>query len=680
MMVLVMLWSETTGKGCALMLNATVGRYHIIRELGRGGMGIVYLGQDPVLERPVAIKILSRELVANADARDRFIREAQSSARLNHPGIVGIYDISEQEGIYYLVFEYVPGLTLDQHLGKRGILPLADTLKIIAPICQAIAYAHHYGIVHRDIKPANIIISEDGKVKVADFGVAAVESATTITQPGEIIGTLYYMSPEQASGGKLDRRSDIYSLGVVLYEMLTGQRPFRGESPAALIQQHLTMEPPPLTLLNLHIPRSIELAVLKALQKSPSDRYQTAQEFLDDLTVEEISRDLYATSVSPAQAASHNLLGNSYFKLGKLDLAIIEWEKATSLDPYNALIHNNLGTAYDGMGTLDKALTEYEKAAMLNPSNYISHYNLGSAYYRAGEIERSVEEYRKVTVINVKFAPAFYNLGNGLYKLGKTDEAIDEWHKALIINPQFPEVLYNLGNALFRKRKKNEAYDYWTRTVEQDPHFAIALYNMGVFERERGNGDIALELWNRCLEVNPEFAECHYNIGRMCYDQGDTERAIASWERAVQARYGFWVAHYGLGNAHYRVQNIDEAISHWKKAVEFKDDHWQSHWNLANALFYDRGHLDQAIIEWQKVVEINPQHWQSHYNLGEAYLSGGRLEHAVLEWDKVIFIKPDLWIIYHNLGCILYQRGKVQQAVAYWTRAIALMLFTWEKQ
>ncbi len=468
------------------MVSATIGRYHIIEELGRGGMGVVYKGHDPLLNRSVAIKILSQQLVGNPECKDRFIREAQAAARLNHPNITAIYDINEHEGIYFLVFEFIQGVSLDKYMKEHGHLSVEEALQIFIPAARALDYAHQHGIVHRDVKPGNIMVTDNGDVKVGDFGIAWVEASQTLTQPGQVIGSCFYFSPEQARGEKVDRRADIYSLGILLYEMMAGRVPFIADNLPAVIQLHLTKEPEPPTTYNMAIPRNVEQAILRCLKKDPAERYQTVTDLIKDLQIEGAGEEPSNVSkISPSEAALHNILGNNYYKQGKLDLAVMEWNKATGLDPYNALTHNNLGTALDGMGRLRDAITEYGKAVDLNPNNFVAHYNLGSAHYRNGEIEESIEEYRTVTVLNPKFAPAYYNLGNGYFRLGKLDSAIEEWQKALILNPQFAEVLYNLGNAYYRKGRKEEAKDYWNKALELDPQFAIALYNIGSMHMEK---------------------------------------------------------------------------------------------------------------------------------------------------------------------------------------------------
>ncbi len=235
------------------MVSATIGRYHIIEELGRGGMGVVYHGHDPLLNRPVAIKILSQQLVQNPEAKERFIREAQAAARLNHPNITAIFDINEHEGIYYLVFEFITGSSLDKILKAQQGKPMSvvDALNIFVPMSQALNYAHEHGIIHRDVKPGNVMYTENKEVKVGDFGIAFVEMSQTLTQPGQIVGSVFYFSPEQARGEKVDRRADIYSLGIVLYEMVTGRVPFMADNLPAVIQAHLTRNrstPPSITV------------------------------------------------------------------------------------------------------------------------------------------------------------------------------------------------------------------------------------------------------------------------------------------------------------------------------------------------------------------------------------------------------------------------------------------------
>ncbi|KOO40694.1 Stk1 family PASTA domain-containing Ser/Thr kinase [Priestia koreensis] len=258
-------------------------RYKIVKVIGGGGMANVYLARDIILERDVAIKVLRLDFSNDESFIKRFHREAQSATSIAHPNIVSIYDVGEQEDIYYIVMEYVPGQTLKQYIQREAPVPIDTALNIMAQITEAINHAHEFSIVHRDIKPQNILIDDHGTAKVADFGIALALSSTTITQTSSVLGSVHYLSPEQARGGMANKRSDIYSLGIVLFELLTGRVPFSGESAVAIALKHLQTETPSPKRWNPSIPQSVENIVLKATAKDPFYRYETAAEMLEDL-------------------------------------------------------------------------------------------------------------------------------------------------------------------------------------------------------------------------------------------------------------------------------------------------------------------------------------------------------------------------------------------------------------
>jgi serine/threonine protein kinase len=273
--------------------GTSIGRYRIVSSLGSGGMGEVFLAQDSRLDRNVALKILPRELADDPDRMSRFVREAKSASALNHPNILTIHEIGEGDGYHYLATELVVGATLRARVA-RGPLPLGDCVEIGAQVAAALVAAHDAGIVHRDIKPENVMIRTDGLVKVLDFGLAKWRSAEALdrhgetldppdTRPGVILGTVAYMSPEQSRGKAVDGRTDLWSLGVVLYELMTGRQPFEGESSIDVLANILHREPPPLTLRREDAPHELVAIVGKALAKTLAERYSTAQELLSDL-------------------------------------------------------------------------------------------------------------------------------------------------------------------------------------------------------------------------------------------------------------------------------------------------------------------------------------------------------------------------------------------------------------
>ena len=262
----------------------SLGKYEIRRELGRGAMGVVYEGYDPMIKRVVALKTIRADQLAGENAETviaRFRREAQAAGRLNHPNIVAIYDFGEDQGVWYIAMEYIKGRELKDYFQANERFAPADIVRIMTQILAALGYSHRLGVVHRDIKPANIFVLDDGSVKVADFGVAHIESST-MTQVGSVIGTPSYMSPEQILGLPIDGRSDLFSAGVILYQFLTGERPFTGSSTVTM-HKVLEEEPLPPSRFNVQVPGAMDAVVRKALAKRPDERFQTAEEFADAL-------------------------------------------------------------------------------------------------------------------------------------------------------------------------------------------------------------------------------------------------------------------------------------------------------------------------------------------------------------------------------------------------------------
>lgn len=273
-------------------------RYEIIRRLGSGGMADVYLARDTQLGRQVAIKVLYKRYARDEEFVVRFRHEAQSAAALNHPHIVSIYDRGEAEGSYYIAMEYLEGKSLKDVISDEGPLEPARATEYAGQILQALQFAHEHKVIHRDIKPHNIVINGRGQVKVTDFGIARAGTSPAMTETGSIIGTAQYLSPEQAKGKAVEQSSDLYSLGVVLYEMLTGRVPFEGENPVAIALKHLSDEPVPPQALVPEIPDNLNAVVMRALAKDPRDRYSSAEEFMADL--DRCRQDLPVSAPPPA--------------------------------------------------------------------------------------------------------------------------------------------------------------------------------------------------------------------------------------------------------------------------------------------------------------------------------------------------------------------------------------------
>jgi eukaryotic-like serine/threonine-protein kinase len=284
------------------MEQRKLGRYEIVGELGKGAMGVVYCARDPLLDRTVAVKTINMELAQDEmkEYEARFYQEAKAAGGLNHPNIVIIYDIGKSGNIAYMAMELLHGKELKTLLSKATALPVAYAVDVAAQIAEGLGYAHEHGIVHRDIKPANIMIVRGELVKITDFGIARMRSANVQTQVGIVLGSPRYMSPEQVAGKRAEPRSDNFSLGVIIYEMLTGRPPFNGEDVTSVMFQILNLAPPPPSAVNAEVPEMLDFIIAKALAKAPGDRYANARELAADLR--ECQKRIETAGASPAAA------------------------------------------------------------------------------------------------------------------------------------------------------------------------------------------------------------------------------------------------------------------------------------------------------------------------------------------------------------------------------------------
>jgi serine/threonine-protein kinase len=281
----------------------TIGRYEVQAELGRGAMGVVYRAHDPLLSRTVAIKTINMDLEQEGmdEYESRFYQEAKAAGGLNHPNIVIVYDIGKTGNLAYMAMEYIEGAELRSMLAQGQPLPVEKALDIAAQVADGLAYAHEHQVVHRDIKPANILITPQGRAKIADFGIARMRTAETQTQTGVIMGSPKYLSPEQVVGKRADQRSDIFSLGVILYQCLTGNTPFNGDGVSALMYQITNHNPAPPSTINPQIPVMLDYILAKALAKSVDERYHSAADFTADL------RECKKTLEPPMEASNPRL-------------------------------------------------------------------------------------------------------------------------------------------------------------------------------------------------------------------------------------------------------------------------------------------------------------------------------------------------------------------------------------
>ena len=287
-------------------LPKTLGKYRITRILGKGAMGVVYEGTDPGIGRQVAIKTIHKHLLEGESGQEllsRFKREAQSAGQLNHPNVVTVYEYVEEQGVPFIAMEFVKGRELKQYITERARFEVSQILNVMTKTLSAMAYVHSVGVIHRDIKPANILLLENCDLKVSDFGIARMRDST-MTQIGAVMGTPSYMSPEQFMGQRVDERTDLFSVAVILYELLTGEKPFPGEAVSTIMQKVLYAPVEPPTTYNLSIPNAFNAVLEKALAKRPMDRFQSAKDFIEAITL--AAEDKYSASLGSVDQGAYN--------------------------------------------------------------------------------------------------------------------------------------------------------------------------------------------------------------------------------------------------------------------------------------------------------------------------------------------------------------------------------------
>src|SRR5450432_3865161 len=541
------------------MIGLTISHYHIIENLGRGGMGEVYLAEDNQLGRKVAIKFLPREVATDERAKQRLLREAKTAATLDHPNICAIYEVGQEGDYSFIVLQYIEGETLASRL-KRHLPDLREALAIAAQVADALNEAHAQGIIHRDIKPENIMLTTRHQVKVLDFGLAKVlrdsgiidaDTASMLSIPGMVMGTVPYMSPEQVRGEALDCRSDIFSFGTVLYELLSGRRPFEAKSSAEVISAILTAEPPPISRSSLgHSGGAEEKLIRKCLEKDAALRYQTMGDLIPDL--QQIRREYETGQVKPRSEtttvkpkAETVPPGGKWSRLrtfgvwsvstvavlavgaGIYTLAV----RTETHTPVAGLLSAN-SVAYDvymrGMVNVSSenpadnqaAIKLFEQAVAADPNFASAFAELSRAYtirarYVASDAERK-KSYQdaevavnKALAINPNLAEGHFARGLMLwtpYKRFPHAQAIQSYRRAIELNPNFDEAHHQLGFVYLHIGMLDKGWIEIQKALAINPGNTLARYRLGVINMCRGKYEEALQIFNSTpLENSPSL-------------------------------------------------------------------------------------------------------------------------------------------------------------------------------
>jgi serine/threonine-protein kinase len=643
------------------MIGQTISHYKILEEIGSGGMGVVYKAQDTKLDRTVALKFLPPHISINKEEKQRFIHEAKAAAALNHINIVTIYEINEFEDQTYIAMEYLEGETLKDKIAS-GPLPINNAIDTAIQIAEGLNKAHKKDIVHRDIKSANIIITDEGVVKILDFGLAKLRGVTKLTKEGTTLGTIAYMSPEQASGDKVDHRSDIWSLGVLLYEMITGQLPFKGEYEQAIIYSILNEEPESIFNMRNEIPRELELVVQKALQKKPEARYKNVEQMLAEL--KSIKINLETEQIRPKGKPTPSIAVLPFINM--------------SADPEYEYFSD--GMTEDIINALSK-IKDFQVAARTSTFSFkeekVDVREIGRKLNIKTVLEGSVRKAGNRLRITAQLINAEdgYHLWSEQYDrvLADVFDIQDEITLA-IVNALKVELLVGENQAVQKKYTDNlEAYNlylkghfYWNKmttagfrkaidlfqkAVTKDPAYALAY--AGLADAYTGLGDAGLsaippkeafsnanEAVQKALEIDAELSEAHASLGHLKMHNFDWPGVEQEFNRAIELNPNYATTYHMNGFYFALMERHHEAITTIKKALKLDPISLGIITDLG-VIYYFARKYDQAIEQYQKTLEMEPGFIRAYVTLGSTYGQKGMYQKAIDMIQKAIELSGD---------------------------------------
>jgi len=684
------------------MIGKTISHYKIQEKLGQGGMGTVFLAEDTRLDRKAALKFLPKEYTEYNDARERFKREARATAALNHPNIVTIYETSDYEDQTFIAMEYVDGETLKDKISREGKQPsllldetdplhtskINELIKISIQICEGLEDAHIAGIIHRDIKPANIIIDKKDRVKILDFGLAKLKGASQLTMESTILGTVHYMSPEQVQGKEADSRTDIWSLGVLFYEMLTGQLPFTGEYPQAIMYAIVNEDPEPLSALNQFIPSELEVYVNKMLQKEPVERYQKAEQILSDLKslskklkpdVEkekdsETSKPSVAVlpflDMSPEKDQEYFCDGVAEELINELtntrDLHVVARTSAFAFKGTDTDIRDigkklNVTTVLEG--SVRKAGNRLRITAQL--INVSDGYHIWSQKY-----DRDFED---IFAIQDEIAQKIGNKLKSSLNL-ETKKRKERYSRNLEAYEFYLRGLYYWNK--FSSEWLEKAIGYFRKAIEKDPHFALAyaaLAEVHVFQATafalqppRDAMPKAKAAAEKALQLDPNLPEAHAALGLVAtFFEWDSEKAKKCFRQSITLNPNYAGAHLMLEFPLSLLDNnFDEAIIELTRALELDPLNLLVRLRIGYIYIYKYDY-DRAVDEFQKTLDVEPNYAPARSSLMCAYGQKGMYDKALSEGEKALAIAGPVHATIGNMGYYCGRAGKETQAMEY---------------
>jgi serine/threonine protein kinase/tetratricopeptide (TPR) repeat protein len=691
----------TTGAG---LVGATVLQYHIIERLGGGGMGEVYLAQDQRLGRRVALKFLAAHLDDSGEARERLIREARAAALLRSPHIAVTYDLAEYDGALFIAMEYVEGELLSSQIA-RGPLPLIEGLDVALQLADALDEAHSRGIVHRDIKSANVMITDRHLVKVLDFGLAKfvntraqdMQTMANATQAGLVLGTLNYMAPEQLTGGVVDSRADLFSTGVVIYEMLTAKLPFAGNSLPEIADRILHHEPDAIARYNYAVPAAVEAIVRKALQKDASIRYQTA-------------RDLYIDLLTARRQASSDT-GRQSSWMRPIDFADAAAPLPTqpqepsrreaSVAVLNfANISGNAADEWIGQGIAESLTSDL---ARIGSVTVVARERIFELQRSLSELGNAVDDRQAIEMgrrlgASVTVSGGYQRLGERIRITAQAVEVSSGRQKASVKIDGRLDDLFELQDRLVndltaglavevRQQDRAAMELVGTQSMEAYQAYSRGMLNLRLAGRE--SMERAISLFEQALALDSQYVEAMVELAgalelKALFLSAPhlLEESLALVERALTIRPDDADALVQRGDTLLALGRVDEAIAALRHGVELQPERASAYGSLARAYWVGRGDVDAAIGAFEKMLRLNPEAGYTHLQLAMLYTLRGEYDkaervarQAIHLQDQVMSGTTGLIIIgaHSRLGYVLYRTQRYDEAIQEYRRELELL-------
>ena len=640
------------------MIGQTLSHYRILETLGIGGMGEVYRAEDTKLGRRVALKILPKAMAEDPERLERFQREAKVVASINHPNIVTIYSVEEADGLQFLTMELVEGEDLEISLPEDG-LPLAKIFDIAIPLADALVAAHEKGIVHRDLKPANVMVTKDNRIKVLDFGLAKLglqspiplsdedetalaPTSSTLTGDGTIMGTAPYMAPEQLEGLPVDHRADIFSFGVLMYELASGRRPFEGTSSIATATSILRDTPQPISEIKRSLPRHFGRIIETCLEKNPEQRYQSAKDLRNALqslrreTESGLSSGIQSELATPAELAARTEP---------------DTPEPSRRSTKGILIGAAVVIALIGLFFVLR-----------------SRGSLGVESDRPDQPGVSAE-----ALLLLEQSRNYSREGATLPKLELAEQtlrrAIELEPDNLYLKAELALLLAGMQEEYPQGERRDEAAALTEVVLSTDPQMAQAWLAKGELALLIEDGRGATEAGRKAIEIDPLDVRGHVMLGYGLLESGEKEEGLKQLRRAVEMDGGAISARYALATTLLRMGQLDEATVEFKRVLEYAPGHVSAMNNLANSYLYSGRYLE-AVPLFHRALELEPDEIAAT-NLGTAYYYLDQMEESLAAYLKADEIDPGYPTTQNNIGDVYAKLGDAESARDWYLQAVA---------